>query len=103
MITGTSTGLGRALAEAVLEHGDRAVITARKPEQIEALVARYPDRALGLRLDITELSEVEAAVKQAMTTFGRIDVLVNNAGYGVTGGIEEVGLDLVLVESLMQF
>ncbi|MEM9924328.1 MAG: oxidoreductase [Cyanobacteria bacterium P01_D01_bin.50] len=95
LITGTSTGLGRALAEAVLEYGDRAVITARKLEQIEALVARYPTQALAVRLDITQLSEVQAAVEQAIATFGRIDVLVNNAGYGVTGGIEEVGLDLV--------
>lgn len=59
LITGTSTGLGRALAEAVLEHGDRAVITARKPEQIQALVDKYPGQALGLRLDIMQPEEVK--------------------------------------------
>lgn len=95
LITGTSTGLGRAASEAVLEHGDRAVITARKPEQIKALVDKYPGQALGLRLDITQPEEVKAAVEKTIATFGKIDVLVNNAGYGVSGGIEEVGLDLV--------
>ena len=66
LITGTSTGLGRALAEAVLGHGDRAVITARKPEQIEDLVNQYPGQALGLRLDITKPEEVKAAVEKTM-------------------------------------
>lgn len=90
LITGCSTGFGRALAEAVLEQDEIVVATARKPEQLGELVQQYPDRSLALRLDVTQPAEIEAAVNRAMTTFERIDVLVNNAGYGVFGAVEEV-------------
>ena len=88
-ITGCSTGFGRELAKAVLARGWRVVATARRPEQLDDLVAGHGERALKLRLDVTDHAEVVASVKQAETRFGRIDVLVNNAGYGYLAAIEE--------------
>ncbi|MCO8305529.1 oxidoreductase [Streptomyces sp. RKCA744] len=88
-ITGCSTGLGRALATAVLDHGHRAVVTARDPEQVADVVAGRGDRALALALDVTDKNQVAEAVKEAETAFGRIDVLVNNAGYGYLAALEE--------------
>jgi NAD(P)-dependent dehydrogenase (short-subunit alcohol dehydrogenase family) len=89
-ITGSSRGFGRALAEAVLDRGEIVVLTARNPEQVEDLTTRFPTRALAVRLDVTKPEEVREAVEQAIAHFGRIDVLVNNAGYGTLGSIEEV-------------
>jgi NADP-dependent 3-hydroxy acid dehydrogenase YdfG len=88
-ITGCSTGLGRAPAAAVLERGWRAVVTARNPDQVGDLAAAHPGRALALPLDVTDRKQAERAVGQAQETFGRIDVLVNNAGYGYLAAIEE--------------
>ena len=90
LITGCSTGFGRVLAEEVLKAGGKVVATARKPEQIADFVERYPETAAALQLDVTRPEEVESAVADALGRFGRIDVLVNNAGYGVGGAIEEV-------------
>ncbi|MFE3654427.1 oxidoreductase [Streptomyces sp. NPDC059152] len=87
-ITGCSTGLGRALATAVLAHGHRAVVTARDPEQVADIVADHAGRALALALDVTDPQQVRAAVGRAEAKFGRIDVLVNNAGYGYLAAIE---------------
>jgi len=89
MITGSSSGLGRELAEKVLEHGYRAVITARKPDAVGDLVARYSDRAIAVGLDVTQAGDIRSALKAAYERFGQIDVLVNNAGYGYIGAIEE--------------
>jgi NAD(P)-dependent dehydrogenase (short-subunit alcohol dehydrogenase family) len=89
-ITGCSKGLGRALAETVLEQGETVVLTARNLQQIEDLVIRFPNRTLAVQLDVTKPEEVRESVKQAIAKFGRIDVLVNNAGYGILGAIEEV-------------
>ncbi|MBW4630567.1 MAG: SDR family NAD(P)-dependent oxidoreductase [Iphinoe sp. HA4291-MV1] len=89
-ITGSSTGFGRTLAEALLDKNETVVLTARKPEQVEDLTAKFSNRALAVRLDVTKPEEVREAVKQAIATFGRIDVLVNNAGYGLIGALEEV-------------
>lgn len=83
LITGCSSGLGRALAERVLDRGDRVVVTARRPESIADLAAR--ENALGLPLDVTDRAQIAAAVAAA----GPIDVLVNNAAYGYLAGIEE--------------
>jgi len=88
-ITGCSSGFGRELAKLVLDRGYRAVITARDPRTIQDLTAGRAGRALALKLDVTNKSEVAEAVKTAQSTFGSIDVLVNNAGYGYVGAIEE--------------
>lgn len=90
LITGSSTGFGRSLTAAVLKTGARVIATARQPEQLDDLVTQYPDTAKSVRLDVTNAQEVHDAVNTAITTFGRIDVLVNNAGYGTIGAIEEV-------------
>lgn len=90
LITGSSTGFGRSLTAAVLKTGARVIATARQPEQLDDLITRYPDTAKAVRLDVTNAQEVHDAVNTAITTFGRIDVLVNNAGYGTIGAIEEV-------------
>jgi NAD(P)-dependent dehydrogenase (short-subunit alcohol dehydrogenase family) len=89
-ITGSSTGFGRKLAEAVLAKGDRVVATARKQEAIADLERQHPSRARAVRLDVTDVAQVKAAVQAAIGAFGRIDVLVNNAGYGLLGAVEEV-------------
>jgi NAD(P)-dependent dehydrogenase (short-subunit alcohol dehydrogenase family) len=94
-ITGSSTGFGRSLTEAVLKHGDRVVATARKPEQLGDLVDQYPETAKAIRLDVTNPNEVRDAINSALDTFGRIDVVVNNAGYGALGAIEEVSDDAI--------
>lgn len=88
-ITGCSTGFGRELAKLVLARGWRAVITARKPEQVQDLAAGQEQNALAIGLDVTVKSQIEDAVEQAKAKFGRIDVLVNNAGYGYLAAIEE--------------
>lgn len=87
-ITGSSRGLGRNLTEAVLAKGDKVVATARKPEQLKDLVQKYPGQVLALPLDVTDKDQVNEAVKKAIEQFGRIDVLVNNAGFGITGAAE---------------
>ena len=92
-ITGCSTGFGRHLAKQVLECGDQAVITARKPEDLKEFSAS--GRALILKLDVTDRKQIEAAVKAAHARFGRIDVLVNNAGIGYFGSVEESEEDQV--------
>ncbi|MEP6991216.1 MAG: oxidoreductase [bacterium] len=88
-ITGCSTGFGRELARAVLARGHRAVVTARTPDAVRDLVEPFGDRALTLALDVTEPAQVRDTVAVAERTFGRIDVLVNNAGIGYFGAIEE--------------
>jgi NAD(P)-dependent dehydrogenase (short-subunit alcohol dehydrogenase family) len=88
-ITGCSTGLGRDLARAVLERGDRVVVTARDPASVRDLVAGRAGQAIALALDVTDREQAEAAVRDAIAAFGRIDVLVNNAGIGYFGAIEE--------------
>lgn len=93
LITGSSTGFGRALAEAVLEKGYRLVATARKPEQLNDLVNRYPNQVKAISLDVTNSQSVREAVEAALNEFDRIDILVNNAGYGTVGAIEEVSDD----------
>ena len=89
LITGCSTGFGRELSRAVLARGYRAVVTARDPKSIEDLVAGHEGQAIALELDVTDEKEVDAAVRQAEKAFGRVDVLVNNAGIGYFGAIEE--------------
>lgn len=87
-ITGSSRGLGRALTAAVLAKGDKVAATARQPQQLNDLATKYPGQVLPLQLDVTKKDEIVNAVEQAVNHFGRIDVLVNNAGFGVVGAAE---------------
>jgi len=89
LITGCSTGLGRHLAEAVLESGHNAVVTARDAAKVQGLVSGYPETGLAVGLDVTDGAQVDAAVRQAEERFGGVDVLVNNAGYGYRAAVEE--------------
>jgi NAD(P)-dependent dehydrogenase (short-subunit alcohol dehydrogenase family) len=89
-ITGASTGFGRLLAEEVLKAGGKVVATARNLDKVADLEEQYPQTAKALALDVTDAAQVDSAVTQAFAQFGEIDVLVNNAGYGVAGAIEEV-------------
>ena len=89
LITGCSTGLGRALAEAVLAAGHNAVVTARDVARLADLADATPERVLAVALDVTNPAQVTAAVRQAHERFGAVDVLVNNAGYGYRAAVEE--------------
>src|SRR3954465_9637373 len=89
-ITGTSKGFGRVWAEAALERGDRVVATRGAAPPLSPLAERYGDLVLPLALDVTDKAAVDAAVARAHAHFGRLDVVVNNAGYGLFGTIEEV-------------
>ena len=93
LITGCSTGFGRAMAEVLLERRDNVVATARKPELLEGFVAACPDRALALRLDVTQPAEIAKAVAAARARFGLIDGLVNNAGHGLLALVEDGALE----------
>ena len=88
-ITGCSSGFGWELSRAVLERGWRLVVTARNPAKLADLVAGHADQVVVAGLDVTKPAEIRAAIAQAMERFGRIDVLVNNAGYSYSSSIEE--------------
>jgi NAD(P)-dependent dehydrogenase (short-subunit alcohol dehydrogenase family) len=87
-ITGSSRGLGRSLTEAVLAAGDKVAATARNPQQLDELRTKYPNDLYPIKLDVTDHDQVVTAVADAVRHFGRIDVLVNNAGFGITGAAE---------------
>ena len=87
-ITGSSRGLGRSLTEAVLAKGDQVAATARNPETLNDLVAKHPDQIYAIKLDVTQNDQIHQAVTDAIAHFGRIDVLVNNAGFGIIGATE---------------
>ena len=89
-ITGTSKGFGRIWAEAALARGDRVAATARNVKTLAPLVERYGERTAAITLDVTDKTAVHAAVSEARERFGRLDVVINNAGYGLFGAIEEV-------------
>jgi NAD(P)-dependent dehydrogenase (short-subunit alcohol dehydrogenase family) len=89
LITGCSTGLGREIASLALQRGQRVVLTARDPQQVRELQAAYPAHSIAVALDVTAAGQIAAAVAAAERAFGRIDVLVNNAGYGYLAAIEE--------------
>jgi len=90
LVTGSASGLGRDIAEAVLAAGDRLVATARNPKQLADLVARYGDKVRTAALDVTDAAAAKAAVQVAIDAFGRLDVLVNNAGFAHIGPFEQL-------------
>ncbi|WP_392675440.1 oxidoreductase [Streptomyces sp. LN785] len=89
LITGASSGFGRSIAEAALAAGDTVVATARRPEALDALIAAHPDRAVALQLDVTDTARIADVVADTVLWYGRIDVVVNNAGLGLIGAVEE--------------
>lgn len=89
LITGASTGIGRGIAEAVLQHGDQAAVTARNLHKMDDLKEKYGDRVLPLSLEVTDKAQRKAAAQKTIETFGTIDVLVNNAGRGHFGAVED--------------
>ena len=89
LITGCSGGLGRGIAQAALEHGENVAVTARDTEKIKDLAAQYPDHAKILYLDLNDTKSMRRAVSDTIETFGRLDVLVNNAGHGYRAAVEE--------------
>ncbi|MEA5361289.1 oxidoreductase [Amycolatopsis sp., V23-08] len=100
LITGCSSGFGREVALAALAAGDRVLATARRPETLADLEAAGGDRVRTAALDVTDAGQVDAAVKLALETFGRIDVVVNNAGNGSVGAVEE--LTMAELRTLME-
>ncbi len=92
-ITGSSTGFGRLLAEEVLRRGERVIATARDVSKVDDLAEQYPDHARAFPLDVSRPEQIALIAEQAIAAFGQVDVLVNNAGYGVNGAIEEVAED----------
>ncbi|HCB2273212.1 oxidoreductase [Klebsiella aerogenes] len=93
MVTGSSRGFGRALCEAILDSGDNVVATARNPADLAPLLEKFDaSRVLAIELDVTDESAAYRAVDHAINTFGKIDVLVNNAGYGDIGSVEDTPL-----------
>jgi NADP-dependent 3-hydroxy acid dehydrogenase YdfG len=93
LITGSSTGFGRVLAEVLLEKGERVVATARNIESLADLQEQYPDTLRALTLDVTNFSQIDEVIKASNDWATRIDVLVNNAGFGLVGAIEECSMD----------
>jgi NAD(P)-dependent dehydrogenase (short-subunit alcohol dehydrogenase family) len=89
-VTGASTGLGEALASLLLAKGDRVAATFRQPAQVAEFTSKQPGQSLGVLADMSNAAQIAAAVQQAIDTFGRLDVVVNNAGYGSLGSIEEI-------------
>ena len=89
LITGCSTGFGRELAKLVLQLGYKAGVASRNTNDIKDITENYPETALALKLDVTKENEIKAAVEQTIKKFGQVDVLVNNAGIGYFGAIEE--------------
>ncbi|MDO3643247.1 oxidoreductase [Mucilaginibacter sp. L3T2-6] len=87
-ITGSSRGLGRSLTEAVLTSGDKVAATARNTDSLKDLENKYPGQVYLLKLDVTKKDEIDAAINSTIVHFGRIDVLVNNAGFGIIGAAE---------------
>jgi NAD(P)-dependent dehydrogenase (short-subunit alcohol dehydrogenase family) len=90
LVTGSASGLGRNIAEAVLASGDRLVATARDPRRLEDLVKKYGDQVRTAALDVADENAAQAAVQMAVAAFGRLDVVVNNAGYGDIAPFEQL-------------
>ncbi|MEM7047341.1 MAG: oxidoreductase [Pseudomonadota bacterium] len=89
LITGASTGFGYALADEAAERGHHVIATARKPESVHSLIDKHGDKVLAAKLDVTDKDSIQNAFNLASQTFGQIDVLINNAGFGLIGALEE--------------
>src|SRR5882757_5314871 len=88
-ITGASTGFGKSFAEYAIQQDYQVVVTARRLDKLESIKSLAPGQVEALRMDVNNSTEVSSAVKAALSRFGRIDVLINNAGYGIVGAVEE--------------
>jgi len=95
LVTGASSGIGRALVETALARGERVLATARSRERVAELEQRYPTRAVAAALDVTDPDQARAAIDAAVAAFDRVDVVVNNAGYGLFGALEELSDELL--------
>jgi len=89
LLTGASTGFGRALAKSALDRGHQVALAVRNPETVSDLVIGHPGKAVAIRFDLTEALDAERAVKETIEQFGSLDVLINNAGYGLLAALEE--------------
>ena len=95
LITGCSSGFGLALVSSLLSRGQRVIATARQPGSLAGLAARYAETCHTLTLDVTDAAQVKAAVAEGAAAFGRLDVVVNNDGYGLIGAFEELGTEQI--------
>ena len=96
LITGCSSGIGKGIATAVLEKGDQAIITARDTTKLNDFIEKYKDQVLALSLEMSDIHSIKEVIKKSYEHFGQIDVLVNNAGQGMRGAIEEVEDEMIL-------
>ncbi len=97
LITGISSGLGKALAETVIDSGDFVIGTFRKDDEIEAFNKRHGGKAKGVKLDITHIDEIDNTVQEIISEYGTLDILVNNAGVGFAGAIEEASMEEIRI------
>lgn len=102
-ITGASSGFGKELVQAVLHKGDNVAATFRKPEQASAFSQQHSDRSLGIVMDVTREEQIKSGIQQALDKFQQIDVVVNNAGYGTIGAIEEFSLEEIRAQMETNF
>lgn len=102
-LTGSARGLGRSIAVAILEAGHQLVATARQPRQLDDLVARYGARVLPLALDVNDFQAAQAALRSGLDAFGRIDVVINNAGFGNVGSVEDMPMEAITAQMTTNF
>ena len=95
LITGASTGFGRALAKEALNRGHQVALAVRNPESVAELTAQYPGKAVAIQFDLTKAADAERVVKETLEQFGQLDVLINNAGYGLLAALEESSDELL--------
>jgi NAD(P)-dependent dehydrogenase (short-subunit alcohol dehydrogenase family) len=95
LITGASTGFGRALAKEALHRGYQVALAVRNPESVAELTAQYPGKAVAIQFDLTKAADAERVVKETLEQFGQLDVLINNAGYGLLAALEESSDELL--------
>lgn len=102
-LTGSSRGLGRSLAVAILDAGHNLIATARQPKQLEDLVQRYDERVLPLALDVTDYKQAQSAMQEGADYFGGLDVVINNAGSAIVGSVEDLSPEMFQKQVLLNF